>query len=192
MSKRVNRPKARVLVVDDDDQIAKTLNMALTSWNYECAEAGSIAEARASIKSEDPQVVLLDIALPDGSGLDLLREIKDERPETIVIMVTGNVDVQSTIEAMRGGAHDFIGKPIHLEELRVTLRNSVETGRLRRQVKHIRRQKAEKFSFGQIIGKSPAMQKAIETARKVAESDVSSVLLQGETGTGRELFAWRL
>lgn len=177
------------MIVDDDNQIAKTLSMALTSWNYDCSEAGSIAEAEQLIIEEDPQIVLLDIELPDGSGLDFLEDIKRDHPERIVIIITGNVGVDSTIKAMRGGAHDFIGKPIHLEELRVTLRNSVETSRLRREIKHSRRRRAERFSFEQIIGESVAMNKAIDTARKVAASDVSSVLLQGETGTGKELFA---
>lgn len=180
---------ANVLIVDDDSQIARTLDMALTSWKYECVQAGTLANAAKLLKTEEPQIVLLDIELPDGSGLDFLKEIKEFNPETIVIMVTGNVDVKSTIAALRGGAHDYIGKPIHLEELRVTLRNSVETRQLRREVKQMRRQRAEQFSFEQIIGDSAPMLKALEIARKVAESDISSVLLQGETGTGKDLFA---
>lgn len=178
-----------MLIVDDDIQISKTLNMALTSWDYTCSETGTITGAAELLKSEDPQVVVLDIELPDGSGLDFLNEIKREHPETIVIMITGHVDVENTVASLRGGAHDFIGKPIHLEELRVTLRNSVETRKLRKEVRRIRRSRARKFSFDQIIGESPAIKKTIETARKVAVSDIGSILLQGETGTGKELFA---
>ncbi len=189
MSEKNNKPNAKVLIVDDDGQIARTLGMALNSWSYETVQAGTLAEAAKLLKTEEPQIVLLDIDLPDGSGLDFLKEIKLEYPETIVVMITGNVDVKTTISALRGGAHDFIGKPIHLEELRVTLRNSVETRQLRREVKQMRRQRAEQFEFEQIIGESAPMKKAIETARKVAESDVSSVLLQGKTGTGKDLFA---
>ncbi|NNE99494.1 MAG: sigma-54-dependent Fis family transcriptional regulator [Pyrinomonadaceae bacterium] len=189
MTNRKEKSKANVLIVDDNEQIVRTLDMALTSWAYDTLQAGTIAEAKLQIKTEEPQIVLLDIELPDGSGLDLLSEIKEQNPETIVVMVTGNVDVNTTIAALRGGAHDFVSKPIHLEELRVTLRNSVETRTLRREVKQMRRQRAEQFSFEEIIGESPSMGKAIETAKKVAASEVSSVLLQGETGTGKDLFA---
>ena len=189
MSDSLEKPKAKVLIVDDDAQIARTLEMALTSWKYQTMQAGSLADAAKTLEREEPTIVLLDIDLPDGSGLDFLTVIKEKNPETIVVMVTGNVDVKSTIAALRGGAYDFIGKPIHLEELRVTLRNSVEVRQLRREVKQMRQQRAEQFSFEQIIGKSVPMIKAIETAQKVAQSDVASVLLQGETGTGKDLFA---
>ena len=165
-----------------------TLGEALRSWSYEAFEAASIAEARAVFEREEPGVVLLDIDLPDGSGLDILGEIKEKFPDTIAIMVTGNVDVENTIAALRGGAHDFIGKPIRLEELRVTLRNALETRQLRREVKQAR-QTAADFGFSNIIGESPAIKRAIELAQRVAESDVMAILLQGETGTGKDLFA---
>src|SRR5687768_182490 len=126
----------KILVVDDDRFIRMALGEALRSWGYEVAEAGSIAEAEQQFAANDAKVVLLDIELPDGSGLDLLKDLKEENPETIVIMVTGSVDVPNTVAALRGGAHDFIGKPIKLEELRVTLRNALETQSLRREVKH--------------------------------------------------------
>jgi two-component system, NtrC family, response regulator AtoC len=166
-----------------------TLSEAARSWNYTPIEAGSIAEARAAFDAEEPGVALLDIDLPDGSGLDVLSEIKEKNPDTIVIMITGNVAVENTIAALRGGAHDFIGKPVRLEELRVTLRNAIETRQLRREVKHVRSERSRQFSFDQIIGNSAAIKKSIELAQRVAASDVLSILLQGETGTGKDLFA---
>ncbi|MEZ5344622.1 MAG: sigma-54 dependent transcriptional regulator [Pyrinomonadaceae bacterium] len=189
MTENSRSEKSKILVVDDDAQIARTLEMALSSWGYATIQAGTLAEAAKLFRQDEPQIVLLDIDLPDGSGLDLLQEIKNEAPEVIVIMVTGNVDVKSTISALRGGAHDFIGKPIHLEELRVTLRNSAEIRTLRREVEQMRRRRSEQLEFEQIIGESAPIKKAITTARKVAESDVSSILLNGETGTGKDLFA---
>ena len=187
MSETPKKTKANILIVDDDAQIAGTLQMAVESWNYGAFKAGTIAEATQLLEQEDTPIVLLDIDLPDGSGLDFLTEIKEQHPETIVVIITGNVDVKNTVAALRGGAYDFIGKPIHLEELHVTLRNSLETRRLRREVKQIRRSRAEKFSFEQIIGSSAPMKKALETARKVASADVSSILFQGDTGTGKDL-----
>ena len=133
--------------------------------------------------------MLLDIDLPDGSGLDVLRQIKQQRPESIVIMITGNVQVDNTISALRGGAYDFIGKPISLEELRVTIRNGIEAHHLRREVEQVRKERARDFNFRQIVGESPAMKKMLALAAKVAESEVSSVLLQGESGTGKDLLA---
>jgi two-component system response regulator AtoC len=178
-----------ILVVDDDQVIRWTLSEALQSWGFATVEAGLAAEAVKQFQTELPAGVLLDIDLPDGSGLDVLREIKRENPEAIVIMITGNGKVDSTISALRGGAYDFIGKPINLEELRVTLRNAIETRQLRREVAQVRKERAREFNFSQIVGESPAMKKMLGLAAKVAESEVSSVLLQGESGTGKDLVA---
>lgn len=181
--------QSKILIVDDERFIRQTLSEALRSWNYEAVQAGSVSEAETVFAAEEPDVVLLDIDLPDGSGLDILNHIKEQSPETIAVMITGNVDVENTIAALRGGAHDFIGKPVRLEELRVTLRNALETRSLRREVKHARKASAREFSFAQILGESAPMRKAVELAQRVAESDVSSILLQGDSGTGKDLFA---
>ena len=178
-----------ILVVDDDQAIRWTLKEALQSWGLAPIEAATVAEATQQFKSHLPAAVLLDIDLPDGSGLDVLREIKNEHHETIVIMITGNVRVDNTISALRGGAYDFIGKPINLEELRVTIRNAIETSDLRREVEQVRKDREREFNFRQIVGESPAMKKMLALAAKVAESDVASVLLQGESGTGKDLVA---
>lgn len=185
----MSKSAGKVLIVDDESFVRMALNEALRSWDYTTCEAGSVAEALTMFDEEEPQIALLDIDLPDGSGLDILTEIKDRRPETIVVMITGNVDVGNTVAALRGGAHDFIGKPVKLEELRVTLRNAVETQSLRREVRHARRERSVGFNFSQIIGESEAIKKAIELGERVAHSDVAAILLQGETGTGKDLFA---
>jgi len=179
----------QILVVDDDEAIRWTLREALQSWGFTPAEAGSVAEAIKHFNADLPAAVLLDIDLPDGSGLDVLREIKREHPEAIVIMITGNVQVANTISALRGGAYDFIGKPINLEELRITIRNALETRHLRREVAQTRKERAREFNFSQIVGESPVMKKMLGLAAKVAESEVASVLLQGESGTGKDLVA---
>ncbi len=179
----------KILVVDDDQAVRWALSEALRSWSFEPIEAGTVAEGLAQFSAESPAAVLLDIDLPDGSGLDVLRQIKQEQPETIVIMITGNVQVDNTISALRGGAYDFIGKPISLEELRVTIRNGIEARYLRREVEEVRKERAREFNFRQIVGESPAMKKMLALAAKVAESEVSSVLLQGESGTGKDLVA---
>jgi len=148
------------------------LSEALRSWSFTAIEAGSVSEGLAQFTAETPAAVLLDIDLPDGSGLDLLRRIKD-----------------NTISALRGGAYDFISKPISLEELRITIRNGIEARQLRRELDQVRKERLLEFAFEQIVGQSPAMQKMLSLAAKVAESEVSSVLLQGESGTGKDLVA---
>ncbi|HVF43052.1 MAG TPA: sigma-54 dependent transcriptional regulator [Pyrinomonadaceae bacterium] len=187
--KFLKQSNEKILVVDDDAAIRWALAEALRSWGYTPAEAGTVAAGVAAFEAEEPAAVLLDIDLPDGSGLDALREIKARSPEAVVVMVTGNVVIANTISALRGGAYDFIAKPVHLEELRVTIRNGIEAHRLRREVTQVRRERARQFSFDQIIGDSPAVQRMLKLARKVAESEVSSVLLQGESGTGKDLVA---
>ena len=181
--------KEKILVVDDDPMIRWTLTEALRTWGYEPIEAGTVAGALFSFEAERPAAVLLDINLPDGSGIDVLTEIKRKHPQAVVIMITANVMVEDTILALRGGAYDFIAKPPQLNELQVTIRNALETGRLRKEVSRMRREQTREFNFEQIIGQSPAMQKMISLARKVAESEASSVLLQGESGTGKDLVA---
>ena len=182
-------PTGKVLIVDDDRFVRMALSEALRTWEYEIVEADTVKSAKRVFTDEEPDIVLLDIDLPDGSGLDVLNEIKELSPDTIAVMITGNVDVGNSVAALRGGAHDFIGKPVRLEELRVTLRNASETRTLRREVKQARAERKRGFSFSEIIGESDSMKKAIDLARRVAESDVGSILLNGETGTGKDLFA---
>ncbi|HMZ23213.1 MAG TPA: sigma-54 dependent transcriptional regulator, partial [Blastocatellia bacterium] len=116
-------------------------------------------------------------------------EYKKRQPQAIVIMITGSVQLDDTITALRGGAHDFISKPVRLSELQVTIRNGIETGKLRREVGQFRRQQEQRFGFSQIVGQSSAMMEMIALARKVAASEASSVLLQGESGTGKDVVA---
>lgn len=181
--------KPRILVVDDEKLICWSLGEALRGWGYATAEADTAGGALATFDAEQPALVLLDVNLPDGSGLDVLREIKKRQPEAVVVMITGNVRASEAVSALRCGAYDFIDKPINLEELEVTIRNGLEARELRHEVISIRSERAREFSFDQIIGKSEPLKDMLTVARKVADSEVSSVLLQGESGTGKDLVA---
>ncbi|MBL7650506.1 MAG: sigma-54-dependent Fis family transcriptional regulator, partial [Candidatus Hydrogenedentes bacterium] len=127
--------------------------------------------------------------LPDGSGLETLSHITHHHPEAIVIMVTAKGLFDNAVHALRGGAFDFITKPVNLPELEITLRNGLETRKLRKKISILRRQQAHLFNFEQLIGNSPAMKQLVLLARKVAQSEAAAVLLQGESGTGKELVA---
>lgn len=179
----------KVLVVDDEQMIRWTLSEALRGWGFVPLEAATASASLAVFEAEQPAAVLLDINLPDASGFDVLQQIMERQPQSVVIMITANVLVDDTIAALRGGAYDFIGKPINLEELQVTIRNGIEAQKLRKEVGSARLERARTFSFDQIVSQSPAMTEMIRLARKVAESEVSSVLLQGESGTGKDLLA---
>ena len=181
--------KEKILIVDDDKTMRWTMAQALQSWSFVVAEAGTISEGLTAFDLEQPAVVLLDINLPDGSGLDALREIKRRQPQAVVIIVSSSVLVDDAVSALRGGAYDFVSKPPHLDELQVRIRNGIEAQQLRKEVGTVRQERARKFSFDQIIGDSDAMAEMKLLARKVAESEVSAVLLQGESGTGKDLLA---
>ncbi|MGZ8845123.1 MAG: sigma-54-dependent transcriptional regulator [Pyrinomonadaceae bacterium] len=179
----------RILVVDDEKMSRWSLGEALRGWGFEPIEAATAGAGLTAFEADPPAAVLLDINLPDGSGLDVLRKLRQRQSDAVIIMITANVLVDETIAALRGGAYDFIGKPINLEELHVAIRNGIEASRLRREVNLIRRERSQQFSFAQIIGQSPAIREMTAMAQKVAESEVSSVLLQGESGTGKDLVA---
>jgi two-component system, NtrC family, response regulator AtoC len=178
-----------ILVVDDERLIRWTLAEALKGWGYLPAESADAASALALFDAERPALTLLDINLPDRSGLEVLRDIRRRDPEAVVIMITAAVLVENAVASLRAGAYDFVSKPINLEELEVTIRNALEAGHMRRELNTIRGERAREFGFEQIVGTSPAMREMLALARKVAASEVSSVLLQGESGTGKDLVA---
>ena len=181
--------KTKVLVVDDEKLIRWTLREALRGWGFAPLEAVDAGGALALFEAEQPRLVLLDINLPDRSGFEVLREMRRRDPHVVVIMITAAVLLDNAVASLRSGAYDFIAKPINLEELQITIRNALEAGRMRKELSSIRTERAREFGFEQIIGESPAIREMIALARKVSESEVSSVLLQGESGTGKDMVA---
>jgi two-component system, NtrC family, response regulator AtoC len=179
----------KVLVVDDEQMIRWVVIQALLKWNFVPIEAANIKTALELFDSEQPALSLLDINLPDGSGLNLLQTIKLRQPDAVVIMVTGNVLVENTIAALRAGACDFITKPINLDELQVAIKKSLNGGQSNSKFRPAVERISGTFNFEQIIGESAKMKEMTSLARKVAENDVSSILLQGESGTGKDLIA---
>jgi two-component system, NtrC family, response regulator AtoC len=134
-------------------------------------------------------LVLLDNKLPDGSGLDVLRHVKDHSPDTIVILMTAFSTVENAVEAMKLGAFHYVNKPFNLDEVVLLVEKALETSELRREVKVLRGNQSREYSFDAIIGASPAMQQVKALLARIASSPASTVLLTGETGTGKDLAA---
>jgi DNA-binding NtrC family response regulator len=178
-----------VLIVVEEQALRHALARSLGGWGWPTLEAATVADALKSFDGEHPAVVLLDMNPSGCSSCEVLREIKGRRQDALVILLTDGVRPEETMNALSAGACDFIRKPVNLEELEVRIRRGVETAGGRKDAAPARRGRAAKFGFEQIVGRSPAMQEMLRLARKVAESEVSSVLLQGESGTGKDLVA---
>src|SRR5262245_10553734 len=179
--------RMRVLVVDDDDDIRTFLASVLAKQSITVATAGSGADAMALLGREAFDVVLLDLRLPDASGLDVLRWARDADVDTEFVVLTGHAEVEAAVEAMRLGAYDFIGKPCRNSELLQIVGKAAEKKSLRREnvaLKEVMRRE----SLPRLVGESSALREVLAVSERVAASD-SPVLIQGESGTGKELVA---
>jgi two-component system response regulator AtoC len=179
---------ANILIVEDDEVFAQLLSMHLEDLGHTPTAAHSLDEARRNLSSSTADVILLDQQLPDGYGMDLLKEIKAEPDAPPVIMVTGVSDNALVIEAMKAGAYDFVRKPMDELELDTTLNNALRSHRLSRKVKAIHMSLDEPVDMNQIVGKSPGITRLLKTIGSVASSQ-ASVLITGESGTGKEIVA---
>jgi len=182
----VARP--RILVVDDEKLIRWTLRERLEEGGYAVVEAETGTEALL-LADEGADLVLLDFKLPDIDGLEVLRRMRERHPDMLVILITALATVENAVEAMKRGAWHYLNKPIDFEELLLHVGKALETTRLRREVKSLKARESAGFSFDRIIGESPAMRAAKELLRKIAVSPASTVLLTGESGTGKDLAA---
>jgi two-component system response regulator AtoC len=182
--------KASILIIDDDETIRYFLPRDLEAEGYQVLTAESGTLGLRLLERETVDLVLLDIRLPDRNGIDVLQKIREQWPEQIVVMLTGEPDHETAVSAMRLGARDYLtkGKPIR-EELLVVLERELATQRLGREVQHHRQQKSQRFSREFIRGESVAMQRVYAMVEQVATSDSTSVLIEGESGSGKELIA---
>lgn len=179
---------SRILVVDDESSMRQLLDIALRKEGHQIvvAESGKKAVERFGKSAFD--LVISDIRMPDMSGVEVLRHVKQSSPETPVIMITAYSAADTAVEALRLGAYDYIAKPFKVEELKATIKNALEKTRLAEEVVSLKRVLRQKHGLGSLLGRSPKMIKLFELIKSVAPTN-STVLLTGESGTGKELAA---
>jgi DNA-binding NtrC family response regulator len=177
--------KPSILILDDEAAVRTSFALYLAKKGFAVTEAGSLAEARAAMMSQSVDGLLLDVRLPDGSGLDWIREVRESQPGTAIVVMTGIGDIPMAVQAMREGADHFVTKPVNMTDLEVFLRKSLELGGLRRGSRAVRRLTKKAAPF---FGESPAARALHEQARLALQHD-APVLLLGETGTGKGVLA---
>ncbi len=185
----MSRKHFRILIVDDEPNIRAGLAKALSAEAGEVATAKDGTEALALFRQDHHHLVITDLKMPGPvSGLDLVKQIKHERPETLLLVITAHGSVETAVEAMRLGAHDYISKPVDVNVLRLLVHNAYQHHRLVEENRRLRDRLAATDEFPEMIGHSAAMREVLDQIRQVADTDVT-VFILGESGTGKELVA---
>ncbi|NOY46096.1 MAG: sigma-54-dependent Fis family transcriptional regulator [Deltaproteobacteria bacterium] len=182
-------PKPKILIVDDEYLIRWSLSENLQKEGYRCVTSETGEEALELFRTESPDLVLLDIKLPGIDGIQVLQQIKETDPDTPVLMITATTQVEVAVKAMKLGAYDYVSKPFDLTEIQTKVRHALETTQLREEVAYFRSRHAHRLGFDGIIAGCPRMQEVLSVARRVARSSSTTVLLTGESGTGKDVLA---
>jgi DNA-binding NtrC family response regulator len=180
--------KKRILVVDDDESLRRVTHFQLEQMEYDVHSAGSGDQALQLLRHSPYDLVLTDLKMPGMTGVELLRRIRVEYPETVVIIVTAFGSVESAVEAMKTGAYDYLTKPVNPVELRMVIERTLEHQYLLEEVRSLRASLNEKYGFENIVGRNGSLLHVLDLASRAAQTD-ATILIHGETGTGKELVA---
>ncbi len=179
----------KILIVDDEKLVRWSLRQKCEEWGYQVLEAEDGGTALRIAHSESPDAVLLDVRLPDLSGLEVLERLKQSGEGRAIILITGDPQLDDAKAAIKLGAYDFIGKPLDFDELGVTIQNALEATRLRTEVESLRGEVRRRAGYHDVVGVSRKMTELMNFVRKVAASEATTILIQGESGTGKDLIA---
>ena len=177
-----------ILLVEDKDSLRRVLQLTLEHAGYTVTEAADAREAIQEISHVPHKVVLTDLRMPNGSGLDVLRAAKEANSDTPVIVMTAYGSIDEAVQAMKDGAHDFLQKPVDSNHLLLLVERALEQSRLRTENILLREEWSKRYGFPRIIGESEAIKRTVAETQRVATTE-ATVLLLGESGTGKELFA---
>jgi two-component system response regulator AtoC len=178
-----------ILIVDDENLIRWSLKQELSKLGFTIFEAENLKQASLVIQEKEPDIMILDQVLPDGTGIDLLSNIKLQNSFMPVIMLTAIDRSQTAVQAMKLGAFDYVTKPVNFEELKVVIDKACESTRLKRQVAHFMKEQQQTCGFYGLLGSSPPMMRVCQQINRIAQSGGTTVLITGESGTGKELTA---
>ncbi|MBL0274417.1 MAG: sigma-54-dependent Fis family transcriptional regulator [Chitinophagaceae bacterium] len=178
----------KVLIIDDEEKLRQLLIRVISLEGFTVLEADSLIAASKVLDKESVDVILCDVKLPDGNGVDFLKEIKSKFPTIEIILLTAYGNIPDGVQAMRNGAFDYIIKGDDNDKIIPLLNRALDKVQLAKKVEQLQKQVGEIYSFDTIIGESPLIRQSITLAKKVASTD-TTVLLTGETGTGKEIFA---
>ncbi len=181
--------KAKILIVDDEHLIRWSLEKDLRQAGYETRQAASGEEALEAMEESEPDLALLDLRMPGIDGFTVMRKAREKGLHPLFIIVTGIGDVKTAVRAVNEGATDYICKPFEIEDVKLRIEMALETAKMRRELTNLKEEIQSQYGFENMIGDSPVMQSVFSTVSKVAASKFSSVLLQGESGTGKDLVA---
>jgi len=181
--------KSTILIVDDTQLIAESLRKALSREGYDILTAATGKDALLSYEENGPDLILLDVKLPDIDGIQVLQKIRQVDVKTPIIVMTAYSGIKGAVEAMKSGAYDYVAKPFDIDELKIIVARCLASRKVEAEVDHMRSTKKELYSFSRIITCSPKMKTIIDMSQRVALGSRSTVLIQGESGTGKELFA---
>ncbi len=181
--------REKVLIVDDEKLVRWSLRQKFQEWGYLVNEAENGAAALRAAHAESPDLVLLDVRLPDIGGLEVLQQLKQSGDARAVIMITADPQLDDVKAALKLGAYDFVGKPLDFDELSITTKNALEATRLRSEVESLRGEVKRRTGYHAVIGVSAKMTELMNFVNKVAASEASTILIQGESGTGKDLIA---